>query len=153
MASELADCFCTLAELLGNAKSQATAAMDALIALLTTMKAYLALVNWDLEDNLRKIAGELALAVLQEAEDTVAEPFAVVIAATSILADCPPVNTLTKILKDVRDLVLGEFDSLEYEISQFANALEAKRLQLEQIDRWITTLTQARDKLDECGSS
>lgn len=152
MANNLSDCFCSLADLLGGAKGQVVASIDTLVSLLSVLKAYLQMINLNVQDEAKKVALELALQILQEAGNTVEQPFTVAIAYTGILSDCPPVASLAAILKAVKEIVLGPLDNLEFQIKQYIASLEDKRLQLETIDRWIRLLNEARDKLELCGS-
>jgi hypothetical protein len=152
MANEIEnlECLCLFVDLLGDAKEQVKTLISGLQGLLQTLKTIIQLVSVDLENELRRLAYQAALALLQELIDPVQAPFNLILAQTSSFADCDPVAFLTKALKEARDLVLSPFFEAEYEIEQLIAALEDQRREVEIIDRIIEILDEINDAIDLC---
>ena len=124
--SKLDDCICSFADLLGGAKGQVISLIDTLISLLQALKATL-LLFINIEDTLRLKVSEISLAAIQEQIKVVEAPFNMILGYTRMLADCDPVASFAKTLKDVRDDILKESLDLQYEIEQYVLGLEDKQ--------------------------
>ena len=150
--ADLDPCMCQLADLLGGAKTQVVGLIDALIAYVQAFKELTALINTDLEDLARKQAAELSLATVAQVIGIVEAPFSTVLSYTRLLADCDPIASFSKIIKDVKDTVLGDVYAAEYELEQLLASLEAKQREQTKLDRWIEQLQEFRDALEACGA-
>ena len=131
MPENLDDCICTLIERFGSRyKSQLSGLLSSLIGILTGVRAVLTLYL-NPEDYVRQTALEfekdIAYAVISEIE----APFTLVLGYTKGLSDCSPVNTFSKSLKQVKDLVINPVKEIQYEIEQYVAALEDKNRQVE----------------------
>ena len=149
---EFDECLCSLAELVGRAKSQLTSLLNGLIGLLTALKAQIILCGFSLEDEARKIQYQTELAAIQVGVATVEAPFSWIMGYTRTLSDCDPIATLAATLRNARDTVLSPIKEQQFDIEQMLAALEDKDNELELIERWITMLVEVRDALELCGN-
>jgi len=151
MAVEFNPCLCSLAEMLGESKTLVINLINSLIGLLQTFKVTILLFSIDLEDEIRRLRYELELAAAQKVIDTVQAPFSMLMGYTRLLADCDPVATFAKTLKETRDDVLGDLEERVYEVEQLIAAITSKKKKLDAIDKRIEMLEELRDALEICG--
>jgi hypothetical protein len=158
MASEIRykECFCAFVQSMGTGlTSEVNTFITSIISLLTAIRAELQLVNGldTLEDQARKELAELALTALQTTTDPIASIFSVLNSYTAPFADCPPVQGMSRAIKETRDYILSEVDDLEYQIQMWGVALDEKDKEIEWIESLITQLEEIQKAIDECGGT
>lgn len=145
------ECLCAFLESAKDIKGMLNSFITSAITILQTAKAALLLVPLSLEDELRRVKYEAALAVIEAGVSVIEVPFGIVTGYMKPWADCPPVANVAKTVKNVQKYVMSNVDDLRYEIQQYIEALKDEHLKIAQLDRWITTLQDLQEALDTCG--
>jgi hypothetical protein len=150
---EFPDCACAFVDNLGPFKQTFTSLLDSIIAIMTAIKATIALWPADLGDQLKKIALEANLVVIEAAVSNVEAPFKSVNMLMSPYADCPPVATAARTITDVRNLILGPLDEAKEEVQLLIDALNLDQAKLERLDMLINQLNDLKDAIEFCGAA
>ncbi len=148
----VSDCICTFAERLGPAKATFIAFIDSLIAVLQVFKIAEQLDSFSLEDTIRKVALETALAVHQAVVAEIAAGINTVVGIASTASDCPPLSVYMRKVKKWRDEFLNPLYEEEYEIEQYIAAIEDKQNKVNQIQKAIDWLNTFKDAIEACGT-
>jgi hypothetical protein len=147
----ISDCVCVFAEKLGPAKQTLITFIQSLIAILQTLKAYLLLTNFSIEDELRKLAYQAELAFLKSIAGEIIAGFNTVLGLSNSFSDCAPIGSLSRIVRRSRDEVVAPIYEEEFEVEQLIAAIDRKKRQASKIQNWIDWLNALMDAIDACG--
>jgi hypothetical protein len=145
------ECLCAWVRGLGiGPKQQLQNFITAAKVILQTAQAVWLLTNSDIEDIYKKELAEATLAIYQQATAPIEAALKYLVAQTSPWADCPPVATLAKNVKEVANSVLTPVRELEWEIQQYIEAIEINQSKSVYLNRLISNLDDISDAINEC---
>lgn len=144
-------CLCTWIQRLGDGpKQQLQNFILAAKVILQTAQAIWLLTNSDVEDIFNKELAEATLALYQRATAPIEVAMKYLVAQTSPFADCPPVATLAKNVKEIANTVLQPVHDLEWEIQQYIESIDINQSKNAYINRLIANLNDISDAINEC---
>jgi hypothetical protein len=143
-------CLCSFIQNLGPMKATFESLIDSAITLLTAIKATMALWPVDLGDQLLKLGYDTEIACLEALFAPLEVPFVLIIAKMQPYADCPPVATMAKTVKDVRDAVMKPLDDEKTKVNQLIYALNLENTKSERLDMLIQQLKDVKSALELC---
>jgi len=146
------ECACDFVQNLESFKDTFVTFIDATIALLTTIKAAIALWPADLGDQVKKVGLEASLLALETIMAPIEAPFALVNNYFRPYSDCPPVVTVASTVNSVRDAVLGPFEEAKQDIEDYTAALDLEGTKVAKLDMWINQLQDFKDAITFCGT-
>ena len=146
------ECLCAFAKLFSNAKSLVLATIDSLILALQTLKVAKQLVWLDFDDLVKQAELEAELLIITAGLDTLQAPFNLLLGYTKLFSDCAPVSSLSKVLKGVQNDIFSPLADRQFEIEQLIAALETHRREIDKLDRWIATMQDIKEAIEECGT-
>lgn len=145
------ECLCAWVRGLGQGpKQQLENFIRAAKVILQTAQAIWLLTNSDLEDIYKKQLAEATLAIYQQATAPIDAALRYLVAQTSPFADCPPVATLAKNVKEIANTVLTPVKELEWEIKQYIEAIDINQSKSVYLSRLISNLDDLLDAINEC---
>lgn len=145
------DCLCAWIASLGQFKDTLENLLTGAQTILQVMQAYYVMVPTDLSDEWDKITLQAELAYLEAKLDVIGAPLVAVSNYIEPWADCNPVSTLGRDLKEFKDTVFADILDRRYEIEQLLAALDDRTNKSATIDRWIETLETIKEAIEYCG--
>lgn len=146
------ECACDFVQNLESFKDTFVAFLDSAIAILTTIKAAVALWPADLGDQVKKAGLEASLVAFDVVMAPIKEPFAYVTNYFRPYSDCPPVATVAGKVTWLRNLLLSPFEDAQQEIEDYKEGLNLESSKIEQLDMAINMLKDFKDAITLCGA-
>jgi len=145
------ECLCAWFRGLGSGpKQQLQNFITAAKVILQSAQAIWILTNSDFEDIYKKELAEATLAIYQQATAPIEVALKYLVAQTSPWADCPPVATLAKNVKEIASNALKPVRELEWEIQQYIEAIDINQSKSVYLTRLISNLDDILDAINEC---
>ena len=145
------ECLCDWLAAVGDFKLTLEALLAGATSVLQAAKAAYLLLPTDLSDEWDKLQLQAELVYVEAKLDVIAAPLVAISGYLQPWADCDPVATFARDLKDFKDSTFSDIVDRRYEIEQLLSALDDRNNKTKKIDMWIDTLTMINDAIEYCG--
>jgi len=145
------DCLCSWVGTVGApVAKQLKAFVESVKAIVEVTIAFEALLRNDYEDRLAAKGLELSLELAKTLVEPVQQPLKYLDNLTRPYADCSPVGTFSKAIRDLDSFVLERVEEAEFEIQNFILALEKNSQQQSRLTAILEVLEGIIEALEYC---